>query len=938
MERIIRYMLTIILFYFSVSYCQMIEQRELLENPGFEEGLKGWNILLKDGAKGEWRINEEMAHSGKQSLFLSKTTPEGSINLLPLKPIPVEKGKEYRFQVFCHFRKLPLFSIIGHRVTLEIYGYDEKGNISLLARTSSRQSVPVLSKPGQWKPIVVWFTPASNIVKVEPNLVITGNPMEFFIDDCSLALFNPKQEPSLYNFEHPEPPKLKLSWEETLKFLSTQPESWAQIKRVNNKPYLLVNDIPTPPIFYRISYKRGLGYCKDFNEASLKIQIVGVPIGGINAEVWKGSGVYDFEPIDSRIKFALQGNPDGKIIVSLGLGPYDGWTKEHPEDVCLDQNGLPAMGPFGYERFYFGEKRDEKDQPVYSYYSARLRKEINETIIAVMNFLKKQPYYKSIIGFSLTGGHDGQWRTSGIFGKNLVDYSPAAISLFRDYMRRKYVTEDALRKATGLKDAKFETLMPPSAKERTKPVFFRDPSKDVYLADYSAFLSDEVAEMLNSFGKTIKENAGKPVIVHTYYCEQIKGIMRNLNAADRLRESPYIDILTSVSEYNPWRQPGGPGSIHNCIGSISLHNKIFVNELDYRTWKNSRPKIKLKFDLAYIENIDDFNAVNQRDIGIIIAKGQGAYYYDMGGGWFNDRKIMESIAKCYQIYNLLLNRPDSFRPDVAVILDERSCHWVSENADALSLISSSITSTHDALLVSGVPFDVFQMKELIKFPDLLNYKIYIFLNTYYISRQERIFIKENLKKKGKILVWVYASGFLEETGKSTDYISELTGIRIKTDETKKLNLNTRPIDSQEGISKGAPPLINSGQGQKFWIVDSMAVPFLRYVEGGEIAGALKSFQDWKSIYIAAPCGLTPEIINNISKLGNAYVCSAPGLSVWVNQNFLSIHGTVGGKYRIKLPKYYKVIKDAFSEEIIARNTDYIELEILPQKTYWFLLE
>lgn len=915
----------------------------MLKNPGFEEGLNNWRMKKEQGGEGICRLECELVHSGKQALSIKKTGGQGSLRLINDQYIPVSSTNEYCLQAYCHFSELFPFGIHTSPIRLEVTGYDENEKEIWRKKTGTGQSVPILSGPGEWQWMALWFKPETGSKKIKASLVIAGNPLSLVADDFSLTLRNLQEEAKLYpRFAvNPEP---KLSWEETLRFLETQPESSAEVKKINGIPRLCVDGKTEPPIIYRMRGKKNHGYCKDFNEAGIKIQMVMVPVGGRPAEneIWKGAGIYDFEPVDSRIKFALQGNPDGKIIVSLWLGPYTGWEKEHPGDACLDSDGKPAMGRS--EREYFGPKREENDRPVWSYYSQTLRREMNETIIAVIQFLKKQPYYKSIIGFSLAGGHDGQWLNTGTVDDHLIDYGPAAIKSFRDFMRRKYGTEERFAAELKLPNTSIDTLMPPPAEARRSSIQFRDPLQDRLLADYAEFLSREKAELIISFGETIKKNAGKPVIVTTYYCEQIRGSGRNLDSADTLRASDYIDIFHSVLNYNPWRQPGALGTCGNCLGSLALYDKIFLQEMDLRTWRTKVNHPALILQEGFAMTMQDFAAINEREIGMAVAKNMGAYYYDMSGGWFHDEGIMKNVADCHKLYQNLVEKKDTFTPDVAVIVDERSCHWVSEKIDALSALNSCLWPAYDALSVSGVPFDVHQLRDLLIFPQLKNYKVYIFLNTFYISKKERDFIKENLEKNGKTLVWNYACGYLSEDGKSTGNISELTGIKTGTEENKQQNLMAETIETAGFPVKGLPPALGSSVGQSFWVADNTAIPFARYREGNAVAGAWKQFAGWKSVYTASPGALLPALINNIALDAGAYVCAEPGVVAWVNDNFLCLHGTRGGRITIRLPRPVALVKDAFTGEVLVKSSWWLppvrsfQFNLELKKTYWFILE
>ena len=68
----------------------------------------------------------------------------------------------------------------------------------------------------------------------------------------------------------------------------------------------------------------------------------------------------------------------------------------------------------------------------------------------------------------------------------------------------------------------------------------------------------------------------------------------------------------------------------------------------------------------------------------------------------------------------------------------------------------------------------------------------------------------------------------------------------------------------------------SARYQPFWIEDPAATPLARYAETDQVAIAYKDFDDWRSIYFAAPNSLGNQLLNNIAKAAGAYVAGDAG--------------------------------------------------------------
>jgi hypothetical protein len=92
------------------------------------------------------------------------------------------------------------------------------------------------------------------------------------------------------------------------------------------------------------------------------------------------------------------------------------------------------------------------------------------------------------------------------------------------------------------------------------------------------------------------------------------------------------------------------------------------------------------------------------------------------------------------------------------------------------------------------------------------------------------------------------------------------------------------------------------------------------------------------VLCAAPGGLDAELFYNIAKATGIYVLSEPGLYGEVNDFFISLHGCKSKKYTISLPRKVKVVKNAWSNEVIARDCDKITLDIAAWQSMWLTLE
>jgi hypothetical protein len=89
-------------------------------------------------------------------------------------------------------------------------------------------------------------------------------------------------------------------------------------------------------------------------------------------------------------------------------------------------------------------------------------------------------------------------------------------------------------------------------------------------------------------------------------------------------------------------------------------------------------------------------------------------------------------------------------------------------------------------------------------PKLRDYKLYIFLNTFRVTPEQRAAIHARLKRNGATAVWVYAPGYIGEK-LSVDNMHDLTGIRVaESDSAGELHVEITAYDHayKKSLPKG----------------------------------------------------------------------------------------------------------------------------------------
>ncbi|NCO34728.1 MAG: hypothetical protein AUJ92_08210 [Armatimonadetes bacterium CG2_30_59_28] len=925
------------LLLFVMILSSVAQTDNLLSNSSFEEGTElphGWTLKSNADAEGTCARDASMARTGQYSMRFQKTNGRGFFTLDLTDSVKLEPGKEYEVRGYVHISEASLES--GTYFVIRQYPEGSQQYIPPNIFGSHDQRVAIRTRPGEWSIRSTVFTARPKAARVEITLVVTGNPCTVYWDDLYVG---PPIPPSL-NLPTLEPEKL-VSEEEVYKRLAQRPNATGEVKTINGQPALLISGEPTPPLLHLMCFWRPFSSDNgDFGRAGLHVHVCPVVLAPYlrdQTHLWKGRGEYNFAPADEVLMYALRADPDGYLVPDLVfIGAYPGWGDEHPDEVCQDEKGLKAIGKSVHNTRYGEKLEDPMEFWCPSFFSEVYRRDAADAARAYVERLQSTPLFKAVVGFTISGGDDGQfsmWRRSG--PAHEPDYSPAARRGFVAYLRGRYVNEQRLRDAWRDPGIAFDTVTLPSSKERNGEGTFRDPSGDTRLADHHRFLSHGSAELVRLLGQAAKDASGKPVFCTTYWgAHTIGGMNNNHYDLRHLLNSTAIDIFHAPAGYGPWRRPGWTGFCSGIVGSMSLHNKVFLQELDLRTFTKGYPDEAYGYFLAWAKDAEEFSAIHRREMGNMMAWGVGAWYYDMAGGWFHDGAIMQDIMAVKDAYGQGLADRADWHPDVAVIVDEESTHWIHENGFQVNF--AAVNHTQAALATSGVPFNTFLLDDL-NHPKLADYKIYLFLNCYRMSEAQAAFIETKFKRDGRTLMWVYAPGYATDGGLSSDRVSKLVGMKL-TYAPEWGSLACEAAQSDHPLSKNLLPLqgnaMNSG---KFSIVDEQAIPLARYVTGGEVAIAAREFPAWRSVYIAAPGALDPNLLNNVARWSSAYVCSSPGDVVFINSHFLSVHGVTGGKRTFALPRR-STVTDMATAKTIAKDVTSFEADVPLQRTRWFRVE
>ena len=577
-----------------------------------------------------------------------------------------------------------------------------------------------------------------------------------------------------------------------------------------------------------------------------------------------------------------------------------------------------------------------------------MRTDTEEALRQLIHHVQNSLPGKAVVGYHVAGGNDGQFFNWAGYKQgttdpspanyHLADYSPDSEHAFQNWLRQKYQTVANLQHAWNCTDVTFANAVIPSGERRLSSGFLFSAKTDEDIADYNRFYSEGIVETIQDYAHVIKQETHNQNLVSTYWEDSAAGVNSHF-ATGKMLQSPDIDFLSGPTDYGI-RMPGQVGEAHSIWGSLMLHDRIWVSEQDYRSWLSDSVNAAYDRSVGRAENATDHNNMVRRESGMMLAFGQGTWWYDMSGGWFADPGIMKGIAEARAAFTRDLSTKGQPQADLAVFVSERTLDYFKFSSTAFRY--NSITQQIRELNHAGVPYQIFLQSDLnnAKLPD---FKTYLFLDAQDIEPNEWNAIQK-LKAAGKTLCFVHAPGIIkpENVGaaSASEAIAKVTGITVRqASESATMNITPTPPAGTSVSGKEKHPFLtlqsyiaNNGAKGPIWEVTDPTAQAIGWYEDGKIGAAQKG-----NVFFAGGVGLSDEFLNALARYSGAWTAADAGDAVFANQHFITIHALWDGDKTLHLLHPSKVT-DMESGKVISPSTQTIKLSMQRGQTRWFFLQ
>lgn len=668
--------------------------------------------------------------------------------------------------------------------------------------------------------------------------------------------------------------------------------------------------------------------------------------------------------------------PDAYIIVRLGMHPPLHWVESHKDDIMRynDGSNKPAI------------VASNVVPGMYSLCSNAWREDGTKALHEFCDEVDTFPFADRVIGYFLAAGGTSEWYPvnplsdweSGLYG----DFSPAFLQEYSSIIKEKYKTEDALRKAWNKPDATFDNPIIPDLKSRLHTKIdkvildaflnFENADREIgksielnpshranlgvflnanlysHIADFYYAWHRGTANTIIHFAQAIKKRYEGMLVGAFYGSYGCTSFYESSTAGATLAimDSGAVDFLAAPGVYNN-REPGGYVAQREMQDSFRLRNQIFVVEEDSRTHLEN----DFYRDAMGLYTITDSIDTLKRDFARNICEDIFGWWFDQHeeGGRYQHEEIYQLFKRQQEIADQAYRFNRTKRNEIALIYDQESIHYVSEGTSRLIL---DYYRTSDLGRI-GAPVDYYFHNDMAR-DDMPDYKLYLMLNTFVLTDQERVAIRRKAAKNNATVVWLYAPGFINpdrETKMENAYIEELTGFKVvRLDETssprfklcgshpalrygdldRKYGYIDRDIHSNVWLgSVASPPFANPC----FYIDDPEAEILGRYLINGKAALALKRIGGFTSVY-CAPQILRSELIASLAEYSGCHLYTQSDDCIYANENFVTIHAKNTGIKTIYFKKKCSPY-EVYEQRYYGHNVAKIEVNMRLGQTLMF---
>jgi len=687
----------------------------------------------------------------------------------------------------------------------------------------------------------------------------------------------------------------------------------AEVKPYNGRTALFINGEPVVPMIYALtdrpsgkwSFETAPGFnIGQFAKAGVKL---------FQMDIWfyemlDEDGNLDITLARKQVAGVLDKCPEATVMFRLHVNPPQSWLQAHPEEWTRYADAEVLEEPYrpSHQVYEWAEltnvPRASFASKVWLSWAEKVLKEFCVKMAA-------SPEGQHIMGIQIANGLNGenhQWA----FVKHDPDVSAPMEAFFRDWLKEKYGSEKALKKAWNDPSATFSNAtLPGMERYETSDGIFRNPQKEMRIADYYESMHKSVTASILALARVVRESWPRPVAVGAFYGYYLSMFGRQAAGGHLCEQdiltSPDIDFLCAPQAYNKnSRIPGGPALSRGMIESMQRHGKLWLDEMDQPTHHG----------YVYLGGLQKYPLeesvqIMRKFVLEPFVRGAGMWFYDFGpvmsSGWWDDPAYQKEVTDIRKIEEKYFHQEQDSPADVLLVFDTRVFFHtaIREEDDPITDIAA-VNIVPIEIFKSGAAVATCYLSDLQLMP-LEKYKAVVFMNCFLMTEQERKWIRENVARDGRTLVWLTAPGYNNGSKLDENNISKLTGINIR-----KVTPASEPVSSDKPL---------------FYVSDKNCSVISE--ESGTVLAAVKSTGHGSDCFYAVAPKSSFVWTDILCKAG-CHIYSDSGDALIAGSGLLLIHTKDGGDRKVtlldgtsvnlKLNPLQTVLLDARSGEVLLK--------------------
>lgn len=624
--------------------------------------------------------------------------------------------------------------------------------------------------------------------------------------------------------------------------LRNNPVFWSRLGFAYDPP---LRDENGELIVFNSSLEKYGDYHRSFTDIGVNLHTCILPSG------WTGVDEYDYSLTDKVVDEIFRNNENAYFIPRIKLNVPVDWCRANPEEVFVYYGGptsaeeiknivgTPSHDYIGYEApngyYAAGEFKDTRPNvggviARQSFSSKKWLKDAGIALEKLLDRLENGKYGDRILGYHVAYGTSGETVVWGRVSNKYGDWGITNRREFYNWAVNKYGSINAVEDAWGVNNVTPENTPIPEPDRRCPDSssfegFVR--AEDTLAVDYDFYMSEKNADALEHFGKIIKDRTNKPVgAFYGYFLHVDNAAYTGHLAIERLLNSPYVDFFAAPKSYYRCKA-GQPGGELSAVQSINL-KKLWLDELDNRTHLDTlanRPNYGENQAEWESRGMNDTVAVFWREYAKNLSHNSGFWWMDLGGGWFDDAKIMEEFRKIAELNREIRKIPYESASDVLIVTDERSAYYMRANRDMRCGFAEDFIAE---ARMTGALVDIYRPNDLFSI-DLSQYKLVVF--AYNVYADSDYFGKVLPLLSNATVMFNYAPGVWSEKGYSFENIKRITGCTAEpcdnpdgydfpqlkvTESDGRYILNTKPYmnhgELREIMKKAGCHIYTEGEG------------------------------------------------------------------------------------------------------------------------------